>query len=219
MNEPRLSEHSGEKETGRLESFSDGVFSIAMTLLVLGLAVPMFKEDDVPTNRRLLAALAGQWPSYLAFVTSFFTVLIMWVNHHGIFRLVRRTDSILLFANGFLLLLVTAVPFPTALVATYLREPAAGTACAVYAGTFVLISISYGLVLQAVLRNGGHLLAPNALPEIKRRLRDCYAVGTPLYLLAALAAPYKPWITIAICTALWIFWSVGRTEARSAFGR
>jgi uncharacterized membrane protein len=212
-------DNSTEKETGRLESFSDGVFSIAMTLLVLGLTVPMFKDKDVPTSRRLLSALAGQWPSYLAFVTSFFTVLIMWVNHHGIFRLVRRTDSILLFANGFLLLLVTVVPFPTALVATYLREPAAGTACAVYAGTFVLISISYGLVLQAVLRNGGHLLVPDAVPEIKRRLRDCYAVGTPLYLLATLAAPYKPWITIAICTALWVFWSVGRAEARSAFGR
>lgn len=209
---------SGEKETGRLESFSDGVFSIAMTLLVLELTVPIFKTP--PTPLALLAALAGKWPSYLSFITSFFTVLIMWVNHHGIFRLVRRTDSVLLFANGFLLLLVTAVPFPTALVAQFLRTPAAPAACAVYAGTFVLITFGYAVLLVAARRNNGHLLTPNALPEIHRRLRDCLIVGIPLYVLATLAAPLAPWLTITICTALWIFWAMSRGDKkRSGFGR
>ena len=217
MNEPRSGENSPEKETGRLESFSDGVFSIAMTLLVLELAVPTLKNP--PTAGGLWSALARQWPSYLAFVTSFFTVLIMWVNHHGIFRLVRRTDSILLFANGFVLLLVTAVPFPTALLAAYLRTPAASTACIVYGAIFVVIDFAYALLLHAVRRNGGHLLAPNAAPEINRRLRDCYLVGAPLYLVATLVAPWKPWLTIVICTILWVFWAVGRAEGRSAFAR
>src|SRR5499427_108148 len=93
-------ETQGEKETGRLEAFSDGVFSIAMTLLVLELKVPSLSE--APSAAELWAALVKQWPSYFAFVTSFFTVLIMWVNHHGIFRLVQRTNSALLFTNGFL---------------------------------------------------------------------------------------------------------------------
>jgi uncharacterized membrane protein len=217
MIEPHSGEKSAERETGRLESFSDGVFSIAMTLLVLELAVPALKNP--PTAGALWSALAGQWPSYLAFVTSFFTVLIMWVNHHGIFRLVRRTDSILLFANGFLLLLVTAVPFPTALLAAYLRTPAASTACIVYGAIFVVIDLAYALLLHATRRHGGHLLAPNALPEINRRLRDCYLVGAPLYLVATLVAPWKPWLTIVICTILWVFWSIGRVEGRSAFAR
>ena len=217
MEPPRAKENSGDKETGRLESFSDGVFSIAMTLLVLELSVP--KLNGAVKPRALLWALMVQWPSYLAFVTSFFTVLIMWVNHHGIFRLVRRTDSTLLFANGFLLLLVTVVPFPTALVATYLRTPAAGVVCAVYSGTFVLISISYSLLLSAARRGGGHLTVANAGPEISRRLRDSWLIGTPLYLIGAVVAPIAPSVTLCICTGLWVFWSVGRGGTGAGFAR
>ena len=121
-----------EKETGRIEAFSDGVFAIAITLLVLELKVPHLAGDAEPGA--LAAALLKQWPSYLAFVTSFFTILIMWANHHAIFNLVHKTDAEFLFANGFLLLLVTVVPFPTALLAEYLIKPGAPVAAAVYAG-------------------------------------------------------------------------------------
>src|ERR1700684_985946 len=101
---------SREKETGRLEAFSDGVFAIAITLLALELKVPHFEPGDHMTGR-LISGLAAEWPSYFAFLTSFFTVLIMWVHHHAIFRLVKGIDVTLLFANGFLLMLVTVVPF------------------------------------------------------------------------------------------------------------
>ena len=135
----------------------------------------------------------------------------MWVNHHGIFRLIRRTDALLLFANGFLLFLVTAVPFPTALVATYLRTPAASAACAVYGGTFVFISIAYGALLLAASR-GGHLLAPGAAAEVSRRTRSCFQVGTPFYLAVTVGAAVSPWLTLGICTALWVFWSVSDAQ-------
>src|SRR5579863_5349666 len=93
----KQAEKQAERQTGRLEAFSDGVFAIAMTLLALELKVPHpASAADLPS------ALASEWPSYLAFVTSFFTVLIMWVHHHAIFRLVHRVDAKLLFANGFL---------------------------------------------------------------------------------------------------------------------
>jgi uncharacterized membrane protein len=201
----------GEKETGRLEAFSDGVFSIAMTLLVLDLKVPALPAH--PTAGYVWSALASpsQWSSYFAFVTSFFTVLIMWVNHHGIFRLIRKTNATLMFANGFLLLLVTVVPFPTALVAMYLSTPAAGAVCTVYAGAFVIISAAYALLLLAAAR-GGHLLVPNSKREVRRKLRDCYAVGLPLYLLATLVASFSPWLCLGICSALWIFWSIASVE-------
>src|ERR1700761_2870287 len=114
-----------EKETGRLEAFSDGVFAIAITLLVLELKVPHLATGEEPTSAGLRFSLLRQWPSYLALFTSFFTVLIMWVHHHTIFKLVRKADARLLFANGFLLLLVSVVPFPTAVVAEYLATPAA----------------------------------------------------------------------------------------------
>jgi uncharacterized membrane protein len=215
---PTVGELAPSKETGRLEAFSDGVFAIAITLLALELHVPTLSGSQ-PTAAALWSALAHQWPSYVSFVTSFFTVLIMWVNHHGIFRLIRRTDGRLLFANGFMLMLVTIVPVPTALIATYLRTPAASAACAIYAGLFVVIACSYAALLLAARHGNGHLLEPHAQPEINRRLRDCYAVGVPVYLTAALVAPLWPWLTIAICTAMWVFWSLSRRTRTTGFER
>ena len=197
-----------EKETGRLEAFSDGVFAIAMTLLVLELKVPVLAlvQSRGPDSRALAAALAHEWPSYLAFVTSFFTVLIMWVHHHALCRLVRRADAKLLFANGFLLLLVTFVPFPTAVVAEYLKTPAAPAACAFYSGVFVLIAVAFQLLLMAAFRKS--VLDPNAPEARLRRFRKDYRLGPPLYLLATIAAPFSPALSMGICTALWIFWAV-----------
>ena len=195
-----------EKDTGRLEAFSDGVFAIAMTLLVLDLKVPHVAESSPD----LASALVDQWPSYFAFITSFSTVLIMWVHHHLIFRLVRRVDVAVLFANGFLLMLVTAVPFPTAAVAEYLRTPAARVACTLYAGIFVLISIAFYVLLMAAFRKAN--LDPHASPKRVARLRRDYRYGPPLYLAAAVAAPFSPWLAMSICSALWIFWAVTTRE-------
>jgi uncharacterized membrane protein len=196
-----------EKETGRLEAFSDGVFAIAMTLLALELKVPQL---STVSTAAFDAALEHEWPSYLAFVTSFFTVLIMWVHHHTIFKLVRRVDTRLLFANGFLLLLVTVVPFPTAAVAQYLQTPAAASACALYAGVFVGISAAFYLVLMAAFRES--VLDPNAPAARVARLRRDYRYGPPGYLAAFIAAPFSPMLSLGICTALWIFWAITTGE-------
>jgi len=198
-----------EKKTGRLEAFSDGVFAIAITLLALELKIPHFEGGDI-TAAAVLSGLAHQWPSYFAFITSFFTVLIMWVHHHAIFRLVKRVDVTLLFANGFLLMLVTVVPFPTALVAEYLRTPAAAAACTFYAGFFVLISIGFWVLLWAAFRKS--VLDPDAKPATLNRLRHSYRFGPPLYLAATVAGPFSPWLAMGICSALWIVWAVTTRE-------
>ncbi len=216
MHDPLSHPPKPDKDTGRLESFSDGVFSVAMTLLVVELTVPaMPAKNEQATVAFLWAKLALQWPSYFAFVTSFATVLIMWINHHGIFKSIRRTDGALLFANGFLLLLVTVVPFPTALVARYLLTPAASVACIVYGGVFVLISISYGCVLIAA-RRGGHIL-PEAKYEVDSRIRSCFRIGTPLYVLAAVSAAFSPWLSLGICSALWLYWAMVGVRGGRAF--
>ncbi len=201
---------SREKETGRLEAFSDGVFAIAITLLALELKVPHFDANGNMADR-LISGLTNQWPSYFAFVTSFFTVLIMWVHHHAIFRLVKGVDVTLLFANGFLLMLVTVVPFPTAVVAEYLRTPAAAAACTFYAGFFVLIGI--GLHGAAVGRIPPIGCRPRSESRNRsQRLRKSYRLGPPLYLAATLAAPFSPWLAMGICTALWIVWAATTRE-------
>jgi uncharacterized membrane protein len=197
------------KETGRLEAFSDGVFAISITLLALELKVPHFEAGgNMPAH--LIAGLAAEWPSYFAFLTSFFTVLIMWVHHHAIFRLVRGADATLLFANGFLLMLVTVVPFPTAVVAEYLRTPAAGAACTFYAGFFVLISIGFSVLLWAAFRP--LVLDPNANAVRVARLRKSYRLGPPLYLAATIGGLFSPWLAMGICTALWIVWAATTRE-------
>jgi len=202
---------TGEKQTGRLEAFSDGVFAIAITLLALELKVPHVEASGGQSMAGpLLAGLGAQWPSYLAFITSFFTVLIMWVHHHLIFRLVRGADVTLLFANGFLLMLITVVPFPTALVAEYLRTPAAAAACTFYAGFFVLIAIAFWILLWAAFRKA--VLDPSASPATIARLRRSYRWGPPMYAAATVAGPFSPWLAMGICSGLWIVWAATTRE-------
>ena len=194
----------GEKETGRLEAFSDGVFAIAITLLVLELKVPTIPPSGV-TPALLGKALLQLWPSYLALVTSFFTILIMWMHHHAIIRNVHRTDSRLHFSNGCLLLLITFVPYPTSVLAAYLQTPAAKMAAAFYAGTFVLVAISFSIFIYGAFRP--HLLSKNASAKFIEATHRSYRMGPPLYLLATLAAFVDARLSLGICTMLCIYWA------------
>jgi uncharacterized membrane protein len=198
-----------EKETGRLEAFSDGVFAIAITLLVLELKVPDLTLAGT-SPAALGKALLQQWPSYVGLVTSFFTILIMWVHHHGIMRNVCRTDAWLHFANGSLLLGITFVPYPTSILASYLRTPAAKMAAGFYAGTFVFIAICFYLFIRAAFRKP--LLSEKASEEFVAKTCHSYMFGPPLYLLATLAAVVDVRLSLVICTALWIFWATTITR-------
>jgi uncharacterized membrane protein len=216
--EPRV--EAVEKQTGRLESFSDGVFAVAITLLVFTLQVPHLPAGAISVPA-LGSALLAQWPSYLTFITSFATILIMWTSHHGIFKLVYRANSPFLFANGLLLLLVTVVPFPTSLVAQYLSTPAAPLACAVYAGIFVVINVAYNLLWWAAMRQ--RLLHPAVTPRLVKRLTRNFLLGFPVYLLATLLAFWNPYVSLGLCSCLWIFWAFtfyeGSPSSRRLMGR
>ena len=111
------------ESTTRLEAFSDGVFAIAITLLILEIKVPHAEHG-------LWAGLAALWPSYAAFALSFIVILIMWVSHHELMHMIHRVTYPILFVNGLLLLTVTFVPFPTAVLAEHLNTPAASSAVA-----------------------------------------------------------------------------------------
>ena len=125
--------------TQRLEAFSDGVIAIAITLLVLQIRVPHVKNGD------LLDALLDQWPSYVAFVISFVVIGIMWVSHHSMFEKIARVDRGLLFANLALLLGIAFLPFPTALLADYVRGGGQNShiAAAIYSTTMVVIGLAF----------------------------------------------------------------------------
>ena len=121
-------------ETSRVEAFSDGVFAIAITLLILDVHVPSASQGN------LGAALIRQWPTYVAYLISFAFIGIMWVNHHRLFNHIRRSDNRLLFLNLLLLLGVTVVPFPTALLAAHADAADRTVAAAVFNGTYVALA-------------------------------------------------------------------------------
>ena len=174
-----------DKETGRVEAFSDGVFAIAITLLVLDLKVPQ--------SGRLLDGLLAMWPVFAAYLISFAFILIMWINHHWMFQHIVRIDSTFLQLNGLLLLGVTVVPFPTSMVSQYLFTAEQTVAVAVYSGWFLLIALFFN-VLWGYASSGGRLLRhADAQADLARVTSDRYRWGPPAYLAAfALAFVWPP---------------------------
>ena len=190
------------ESTTRVEAFSDGVFAIAITLLVLEIRLPEHAAGGIETA--IWTRLAGLWPSYLAFLLSFFVILIMWINHHELMRLVRAVDYPFLFANGFLLLTVSFVPFPTAVLAADLATPDAAAAVAFYCGTFVINSLAWGLFFLTIVRRG--LLRADVHPTTVERIRNAYAAGPLVYAVATVVAFYRPLVGLAINASLWLLW-------------
>src|SRR5919202_1331882 len=135
--------------TRRIEAFSDAVFASSITLLALNLQVP---ELTPATPEALAAELAAKWPTYLSFLLSFVTLLIAWVYHHRLLEAAKHAGTGLMFTNGLLLLIVSAVPFPTALLGAYLTTPAASVVTAIYAGCIGVLNITYNLLWWEVVR-------------------------------------------------------------------
>jgi len=193
-----------EKETGRVEAFSDGVFAIAITLLILEIKVPKLSHDSAPAA--LAAELLGLWPSYLAFLLSFFAILIMWINHHGLFSMVRRVNPGFLYANGFLLLLISFVPFPTSVLAEYLDGKALNAAAAFYCGTFIFISMGYNLIWQCMVR--GDLLKQDISSSHIRKITLAYRYGMTVYVVSTILALFNGYLGLGMNLSLWVLWAV-----------
>ncbi|MHB1300398.1 MAG: TMEM175 family protein [Burkholderiales bacterium] len=172
-----------EKETARIEAFSDGVFAIAITLLVLEIKVP---SHEKVLEHGLAYSLFELWPAYLAFFISFVTILVIWVHHHLIFTQVRKTAPPLFYWNGLLLLVVTFVPFPTGLLAEYLLNPEAKVAASLYTGNFLAISVAFHGLWRYVSKSEGRRIADtiNSKRKVAARITRDYRLAPLLYLAA-----------------------------------
>lgn len=137
-----------DKETSRLEAFSDGVFGFAITLLVLDIKVP-----DVGSGKNLFESMAADWSVYLSFLIGFFTILICWINHHFMFDYIYRSNSKLLLLNGFKLLVVTFTPFATALIGRYIGEVDQTMAVNVYTLNFACMGSIMFFIWYYAYRN------------------------------------------------------------------
>jgi uncharacterized membrane protein len=196
-----------QTDTARLEAFSDGVFAVAITLLVLNIPVPAAKT--VPDGE-LLGRLASLWPHYLAYGISFVFILIMWINHHRMFRLIHRSDHTLLLLNGLLLLLIALVPFATALLAEYFPSTHPvdqRVAAVVFNGLYFAIAVVFNLVWRHAAR-GLRLLAPDAHQGQTDAITRSYVWGPALYALAVALALVNAAAGVLLNVALAVYWAL-----------
>lgn len=193
-------------DTARLEAFSDGVFAIAITLLVLEIRVPY--PDATEHGQALLLALRRLWPSYLGYALSFVTIGIMWANHHSMFHYIRRADRYFVLIHVMFLMCISFLPFPTALLAAYLPEPDGRTlAVAVYSGTLVLIALAYNAVWwYAVIDD--RLLAPDVDRDAVRTISSRYALGPIAYGVSLSLAFVNVWGSLSVHALLAILYLI-----------
>jgi uncharacterized membrane protein len=189
-------EHRGPE---RLEAFSDGVFAIAITLLVLEIRVP--PPETMASPEALVRALGELWPSYLGYLISFVTIGIMWANHHNLIGLVGKVTHGLMLANLLLLLAIGFVPFPTALLAGTLDTPSAQVGVLVYAATFIGIAVAFN-VLWYEIRRGRGVLRPNVDKRTIDAVSRSYRLGPPGFGVAFLAAIINPALGVLVIIAL-----------------
>ena len=189
--------------TDRLETFSDGVIAIAITLLVLELHVP------TETGGELWPALLRQWPSYLAYLVSFAVIGIIWVNHHGILALVAKVDRPLLYLNLLLLLAVAGIPFPTALLAEHLQSPEvdANVAAAVYGGWATFVALSFNLMWRWIVRDARLIHGHVDLAALRANTRR-FSLGVLIYPVTIGIAFLSPILALTVHGLLAVYYVV-----------
>jgi uncharacterized membrane protein len=201
--------------TNRLESFSDGVFAVAITLLVLGIDVPHVGPHDSLGHQ-----LVVNWPQYAAYVVSFLTIGIIWINHHAMIGRLRATDHTIMILNLLLLMTVAVLPFATDLIATYLRHPQGRSlAAVVFAGAYLVMAVMFGLLNGCILLRREDLLRVS-LPLARRRQIFARAgAGTFPYVVAVGVAFVSAYASLAICAAIAVFYALPIASGYESGGR
>ena len=185
--------------TNRLESFSDGVIAVAITLLVLNIGVP---GDD--SRHSLIYDLGRQWPQYVAYVISFLAIGIIWINHHAMISRLREADHTILVLNLLLLMTIGLLPFATDLVATHRSTP---LAAAIYSGCFMLMALAFSLLNRRVLLVRADLLAETLPLQQRRQIFHRAVAGVLPYVLATALAFVSTYLTLGICAALALYYA------------
>ncbi len=196
--------------TSRLETFSDGVFAIAATLLILDI-----QASGSPLSHQLLRI----WPSYAAYAVSFITIGIMWINHHTVFSQIDRVDRTFLLINVIFLMLIAFVPFPTRLVAAHLRTEGTQAAALAYGFTLTATAILYN-ALWFYASIGRRLLREDADPRVVSGISRSYLPGPFIYLASTLIGLGSSIASVCLYAGIAAFYILesslfGRAQAES----
>ena len=175
----------------RFEAFSDGVFAFAITLLVLGIILPAFKNP--PTDKELADALLHLWPNILAYMLSFAVIGIMWQNHHALFRLIERIDRRTVFLNLMLLSVTVFIPFATSTLGVY---PSMKSSTFLYGLTLTSSAIVFNLLLDHLAR--ARAFHANVTPATVHQTKFAYRAGLATYAIAMLVSLVEPVLSFAL---------------------
>ena len=202
-----------QHETSRIEAFSDGVFAIAITLLIIEVHVPG-RGHAAELGDHLL----DLWPSYLGYLTSFLTIGVMWINHHYVFSLIDRVDRTMLLLNTTLLLMIAFVPFPTAVLAQFIETDGARAAAVLYGATLTITAINF-FVWWGYASAGRRLIAEQVPDHVVEDITRAYTPGTLLYGSAMLLAFLEPWLSAALYLAIAVFYALPLRQWRARLAR
>jgi TMEM175 potassium channel family protein len=200
---------NSHKDLQRIEAFSDGVFAIACTLLVLEITVPHI--ENVLQPAALWPALKRLWPSFVAYLLSFESILVAWAGHHRGLSVLVRSSKAFLYANGLLLLTITFIPFPTAVLAEYINTPQENVAVMFYSAAWLATNVSFHLWWLSMFRPV-RLLSTSISHATVRRTTIHMLCGSAVYVVTTVIAYWVPitaFVIIFLSQALWIVLSVG----------
>jgi uncharacterized membrane protein len=193
----------------RLETFADGVFAIAATLLVLNVDVPGVGAHS------LAHELTQQWPAYVGYAVSFATIGIIWVNHHTVLSQLRGADRIFLFINVFFLLCIAFIPFPTRLLATYVQTGDGRAAAVTYGITLTTTALFFNLMWRYAIGGDGRLLRPDADRRVVDGITRSYRPGVPMYAAATIVGIFQAEVSATLFALIALFYVL----SSSLFGR
>ncbi len=190
------------KELNRLESFSDGIFAVAITLLALDIVLI---KDNHLSNLGLASKILMLWPKYFAYINSFATILLMWIAHHGIFKWIKHTSTPLIIANGFLMALAVLIPFPTRILGDYIGTIAFKGAAVFYTGFFVLVSIAF-IILWFVVIHKRRLIHDHVDEILIKNQTKIEFTGLILNIIITGITLFNPWLGLILNCGMWIYW-------------
>ena len=194
-----------ENPNYRLEAFSDGVFAIALTLLIIEIKIPAV--ESVHTKKELWNAFAHNWPSWLAFYVSFITILISWVAHSHVFKLIGKSTNKLIYANALLLLSIITMPFFTTTLAAYIKTDLSGPVITLYCGFSIILTISWIVIQHAVLYPVSLCKPGLDLKKVKKVFKYT-KFGLVLNIFTFLLSFWFPITAFVIVALLYVVWLV-----------
>jgi uncharacterized membrane protein len=189
----------------RLEAFCDGVFAIALTLLIMDITIPA--SETIHTTNDFWLALQHLLPSVFAFLLSFTIVFITWVNHHGTLKLIDKSSPAFIYANGFLLLTIVVLPFPTALLSEHLFTDHAAPAVVLYAAVTGLQAIGWILLGYTALKPDPLTKNEKSTLIVKAGRRNT-SFALAIYILLVIMAFWFPQVVAFLLGVIWLGWLI-----------